>query len=157
MAVGPGRVALSDGAAYDIAVAEVDGRQWRVRRMIERRTLSADDLARFIDDYVARYPQERQREVRGRFDEVTPPSVMPTHSALAFDAVGDLWVENFRLPWDHESPRIWSVFGPDGRWLGDVQLPEGLRVYEIGDDYVVGVETDTLGVEFVRLYRLLTR
>jgi len=155
MALGPGRVALSDGAAYDIAVAEIDGRQWRVRRTIERRTVSADDVARFIDDYVARYPQERQRDVRSRFDGVTPPSVMPTHAALEFDAIGDLWVESFRLRWDHESPRMWSVFAPDGRWLCDVRIPEGLRVYEIGDDYVVGVETDTLGVEFVRVYELL--
>jgi hypothetical protein len=157
MGIGPGRVALSDGGAYDIAVAEIGGRQMRVRRTTQRRALTAHDVTRFVNDFVARYPQERQREVRDRFDEVTPSSLMPTHRTLAFDAVGNLWVDNYRLPWDDETPRTWSVFATDGSWLGDVQMPQGLRVYEIGSDYVVGVETDTLEVEFVRLYELIKR
>jgi hypothetical protein len=155
--IGPGRVALSDGQAYEIAVAELDGREFRVRRASERRRVTREEVTRFVDDYVARYPRARQREVRDRFDDVTPPSHMPTHSALAFDPAGNLWVESYRLPWDDDSPRTWSVFDPDGRWLGDLVLPDGLRVYEIGEDYVAGVETDEMGVEYVRLYGVVKR
>lgn len=157
MAIGPGRVALSDGQDYDIAVAEIDGRELRVRRAIERRQVTREEVTRFIDDYVARYPRERQREVRDRFDDVTPLSLMPTHSALAFDPAGNLWVENYRLPWDDDSPRTWSVFDPDGRWLGDLEMPDGLRVYEIGENHVAGVERDEMRVEYVRLYRVMKR
>ncbi|MGD2154971.1 MAG: hypothetical protein PVG79_17025 [Gemmatimonadales bacterium] len=154
-AVGPGRVALSDGQAYDIAVAEIDGREFRVRRAIERRPVTQAAVTRFVDEYVARYPLERQRQVRDRFDDVTPPSLMPTHSALAFDPSANLWVENYRVPWDTDSPRTWSVFDPDGRWLGDVEIPQGLRVHEIGEDYIAGVERDDMGVEYVRLYAVV--
>jgi len=79
---------------------------------------------------------------------------MPTHSNVVFDAARNLWVENYRLPWDNDSPRIWSVFDPEGRWLGDVELPNGLRVYEIGEDHIAGVQRDDMGVEYVRLYRV---
>jgi hypothetical protein len=47
------------------------------------------------------------------------------------------------------------VFDPDGRWLGDLDLPRGLRVDEIGADYIAGVERDTLGVEYVKVYRVV--
>ena len=154
-AIGPGRVALSDGQAYDVAVAELDGRQLRIRRPVERRPLAAGDVARFIDDYVDGYPAERQQQVRQQFDGVKAPSLTPSHSSLVFDAAGNLWVENYRLPWDETTPRTWSVFERDGRWLGDLVVPLGLRVAEIGEDHVAGVERDESGVEFVRVYRLV--
>ena len=52
------------------------------------------------------------------------------------------------------APRNWSVFNADGRWLGEVVLPEDLEVYEIGEDYVLGKETDEFDVEYVRVYRI---
>ena len=47
-----------------------------------------------------------------------------------------------------------DVFDPDGIWLGTVATPRGLRVTEIGTDYVVGVWRDELDVEYIRVYDL---
>jgi len=156
-AIGPGRVALSDGQAYSIAVAEIDGREWRIRRTIERRPVEPKDVKRFVDDFVTRYPRERQQDVRDRFRQVTAPSFLPTHTALALDPVGNLWVEEYRLPWDNDSPRRWSVFDPEGRWLGQLELPKGLRVIEIGEGHISGVERDDTGVEYVKVYEVMKR
>jgi len=46
------------------------------------------------------------------------------------------------------------VFGPDGRWLGDVAAP-ALQALEIGEDHLVGLHRDPLGVESVRVHRLV--
>jgi hypothetical protein len=50
--------------------------------------------------------------------------------------------------------RRWTVFSPEGRALGSVVTPPGLRVLEIGRDYVLGVWQDELDVEYVRMHRL---
>ncbi|HSJ26393.1 MAG TPA: hypothetical protein VK929_17060 [Longimicrobiales bacterium] len=53
------------------------------------------------------------------------------------------------------STNFWSVFDPDGRWLGTVTMPIDLDVRMIGADYVLGVWKDAMEVEYVRLHRLI--
>ena len=91
------------------------------------------------------------------------------------DDLGFLWVR--RLPADDDEGRRWDVparpgsdapsghvvwlssglhdvFRPDGAYLGTVKLPHELEVTEVGEDYVLGVTRDEMGVEYIRLYRL---
>lgn len=78
----------------------------------------------------------------------------PAHEGeLIVDPDGNLWVMHVRVP--GESDRGWSVFDPDGRWLGDVRVPTELRVTDIGADYVVGVWRDEAGVQAIRVYDLV--
>jgi hypothetical protein len=39
-------------------------------------------------------------------------------------------------------------------WLGDIETPGRFRIFEIGEDYLLGTSRDELGVETIRLYRL---
>jgi len=48
----------------------------------------------------------------------------------------------------------WTVFADDGHVLGTVDTPPGLEIYQIGNDYVLGVWRDETDVEHVRLYGL---
>ena len=41
---------------------------------------------------------------------------------------------------------VWTVFNPEGHILGFVETPAGLDIYEIGEDYILGLATDDLGV-----------
>jgi len=154
ISVGARRVALSDGRAFDIAVASLDGQTWRIRRGVQRQEVAGEDVARFVDDYVSRYPPERQREVREHYGAVSAPSLMPTHSAIILDRLDNLWVEHYRRPWDDVSPRVWSVFDREGRWLGELEVPDAVQILEIGDNYILGLERDELDVEYVTLYDL---
>lgn len=90
--------------------------------------------------------------------------VLPFLRAIEFDAVGNIWVEPFPRP--GSGPGAFLIFGTEGRWLGGVRLPAGLDrgthastapQLEIGDDYVLGVWRDELGLEMVRLYEILKR
>jgi len=64
------------------------------------------------------------------------------------DAHGNLWVREY-------GTHVWSVFDAAGRWLGDVEMPRGLRVHQIAADHVVGVMRDSLDVESVAVHRLV--
>ena len=56
---------------------------------------------------------------------------------MLVDRTGALWVSTPIDP--PASASTWNVFAPDGAWLGTVTTPDGLRVDEIGVDYVIGV------------------
>ncbi|NIY09436.1 MAG: hypothetical protein GWN02_14640 [Gemmatimonadetes bacterium] len=58
-----------------------------------------------------------------------------------------------RTPGD--TARVWTVFDPDGRWLGDVVVPTELRVTDVGEDYVLGVWRDADGVQTIRSFELV--
>ena len=53
-----------------------------------------------------------------------------------------------------EEEPYWSVFDTGGRWLGDLTPPQGLRITEVGEDYLMGNWADTLGVQQVHVYGL---
>jgi hypothetical protein len=83
------------------------------------------------------------------------PDHLPFYSALLVDEVGNLWIRRHGVSRLYAEHREWDVFdGVDGRWLGTVDMPAGLRVTEIGDDYVLGIAADSLGVESVVLHTL---
>ena len=78
---------------------------------------------------------------------------LPFYSAIEVDADGYLWVKEFASA---TRPNVeWSVFDTDGRWLGQVAMPEGFTVYHIGTDYVLGRWRDDLDVEHIMLYGLV--
>lgn len=80
-----------------------------------------------------------------------PPAFPATRQVLV-DPRGNLWVERFRPPWD-PSP-MWAVFGDSGSYLGDVEMPRGVTVYQVGTDFVLGVSADAAGVERIVLHAL---
>lgn len=86
---------------------------------------------------------------------------MPHFRSVFVDADDNLWVEGWTDIGVETGP--FSVFSPEGRWLGNVAVPSGLpelrgslaQPLEIGSDYVLGTWTTELGVPQVRLYRLI--
>jgi hypothetical protein len=87
------------------------------------------------------------------FKDRPAAETMPAFRAVMTDAEHNLWVEEYRRPGD-DIPR-WSVFDPDGYFLGVVTGPEGIRVTDIGADYMMGVLTDDMDVERVVMYELV--
>ena len=78
---------------------------------------------------------------------------------MLLDDVGDLWVEQYRGPVAHErgpipGPIHWSVFDPDGIWLGNVEMPAGFILRVITRDRVLGFMIDELDAKEVYAYPL---
>lgn len=87
------------------------------------------------------------------------PEVLPAYGNVVADVRGNIWVEEYQSPdlSRTEEGRVhWSVFSPEGKWYSDIELPTSLFVTEIGENFVLGIRRDELGVERVELYTLRT-
>ena len=111
---------------------------------------------------VASSEEEALEQVRQTMGEVPLPETLPAFATVLTDAIDHLWVREFRiLDGEFEIPGqetsagpVWTVFDPVGHVLGFVETPPGLRIYEIGADYLLGHATDEDGIEYVRLWPL---
>lgn len=140
---------------YEIAFREPDGTLTRlIRRRHEPEEITGDDVdagietrLEDVDDPAARTDQ------RETYVDMPVPETFPAFDDLAVSRDGHLWVQGYATP--GEPPPPWSVFAPDGRWLGDVQLPEGFDPMWIDDEVVAGLWEDDLEVEHLRAYRIV--
>jgi hypothetical protein len=59
------------------------------------------------------------------------PDAIPDHANRMYaDALGNLWLQDYRMADDE--PFRWSVFDPEGLWLGVVETPLGFTVTDAG-------------------------
>jgi hypothetical protein len=126
--------------------------------------ITDEDRNQYLQAERARYAELARRNP-GRVDlarlermvaETEFPPTVPAHGNRMYaDALGHLWLQEYRI--GPNEPYRWSIFDRAGRWLGIVQTPTDFTVNEIGADYVLGVSQDSLGVQYVRMYRLEKR
>ena len=66
------------------------------------------------------------------------------HGHVASSHIGEMW--------DIDT---YHVFGPDGRWLAAVPLPDGMgRIFEVGENYVLASWQDEDDVQYVRMHTI---
>jgi len=97
-------------------------------------------------------PEDRVAGLRRQHEGLPMPQSLPTATRLLIDPDGNAWLEEYRLT--PSEPAMWTVIAADGTWLGEVEMPSGLRPHEIGRDYVIGLWQVELDVQYVRLYDL---
>jgi hypothetical protein len=83
------------------------------------------------------------------------PSAPPRFADLHADVGGGVWVEEFRE--DPTEPRELRLVEPRGAVTARMTVPGGVRVLEIGRDYLLGVQEDADGVPEVLMYQLQRR
>ncbi len=94
----------------------------------------------------ARTPLERNR-VGATHDPRLLPATAPLAASLVPAFGGRLWLERFEP--DASAPRTWIAVDSAGSRLGAYRVPGDVRVQAVGRTLVVGVRTDSLGVEHV--------
>ena len=116
----------------------------------------------WLDARVSRFPRRTERAVwRSRYEEflafASASMTFPPFTALALQEGGRVWRELYDPATAENGPSRWVVTDPSvpGDFGGTVVLPPGFRPYDIGRDYVLGVWSDEMGIEFVRLYDLI--
>lgn len=103
--------------------------------------VSSDDA-----DYRAR--------MRGDYNAVPVAERLPVFTSVIADALDHLWVEEFEVPGEEREGVLWTVVDAAGSVLGFVETPDGLEIYEIGEDFILGRIRDELGVEYVQVWPL---
>ncbi len=79
---------------------------------------------------------------------------VPLFDRAFVDGEGRLWVGSFDWPESQTAPRRWSIFAPNGAWLGDVDAPANLRIVDCRDDRVLGIWQEEGEAPFVQVHRV---
>jgi len=93
------------------------------------------------------------QELRRWLEQIPFPEHLPHFEALKVAPDGHIWLQDVSLP-GHEEPRRWMVLSMEGEVVAQVMVPANLRVEQITSDEILGVWTDSLGVQTVRGYRI---
>jgi len=153
--VGSRALYYGPGEVFEVSVFDPSGRiEMLVRRSERERDLGPEDIEAYKEALMEDAPGDpnaRQEWLR-MVDEAPYPKTYPALQRLLIDEEENLWVQEYERP--REESVTWSVFDPGGEWITDVQTPRDLRLLKVGGDYVLGLFTDGLGVESVRVYDL---
>lgn len=151
----PLRIVVGDTETFDIAVFSSHGTlTMRVRRSSRLQRVTREDVARFRRDQLAALEGVPNEQFwRRRLADVSGPPTFPAFADLHVDSGGHLWVQEYH-PFE-PMKRLFAVFDSDGRWLGEVVLPDNLNVLSIGVDYLVGWTPDGLDTPSVGVYDLI--
>ena len=87
-------------------------------------------------------------------ENMPSPETRPAYRSMRVDPTGTIWLRPFLGFSEEGGPEDWLVLGPDGAWLGSVEVPEDFRVMDIGIDEILGVWTDELDVQHPQVRRL---
>ena len=77
-------------------------------------------------------------------EDMPSPETRPAYADMLVDPTGAVWLRPFVGFSELGEPEKWLVLGPDGTWLGSVEVPEDFRVMDIGVDEILGVWTDEM-------------
>ena len=151
------RFYVADNDTYEIEVYSIDPLQlvMLIRKAHRHLEVTDADVRVVRDSLLASRGGGAQHMMRRSFENrPAPPRTMPAFAPeIRVDLHGCLWVREYTRP---GSRRVtWSVFSEEGVLLGAVDTPIGLRILDIGSDYVLGVVRDNDDVEYVRVHELI--
>jgi hypothetical protein len=144
---------ITNGRTPNIFEYDVDGRLHRIFRIdgFERPVTRALIKAK-TELEVAERPSLPRAAWERAYAAMPLTEFLPAFSSLRIDATGWLWAEVYG--WDPTRPKEWVVIDRNGRARGTVYTPHGLQIEWIGRDFLLGIWTDELGVEYVHRYSL---
>lgn len=145
---------VGDGRAYEVRRRDAGGALVAIVRWAgPSRAVSSEDAdAYWAGRMAGDSPDDRRRMERIR-QALPVAEEFPAYQRLLAAPGGRLWVAAYRRPRDAAAP-IWWVFDAGGELIATAAIPPRLRITDIGEGRVLGVERDSLGVERVRAYRL---
>jgi len=148
------RIAVAVSDAYSIRIFDESGDLMQFVRLRRALRPTADYLDRWMDSLLEPFEGARRSQARATFAAMPTPDHVPEMDAVLLSRDGYLWVREYRMRWEQDEPAVWHVFDPGGALQARLTTPANFRVLEIGRDYLLGVATDDMGIERVRLHRL---
>ena len=122
-----------------------------IRRDVDPIPITSQELEEWIESVSARNPHWEWTAWK-RAMATLPRRFHRVVRTFRVDSKGYLWSMDKR----EASTSEWSVFNPDGRWLGTLAMPSG-RITWIGDIVIVVRTEPVTGLETVEGYRLNRR
>lgn len=135
-------------------LSSADGGRWTAAASIPgppRRVTRQD-----IDDHWERLITVGARANSGptRAEGMQYPGEYPPYTSLVPADNGDLWVGIPSRPSQWTEAAQWMVFAPDGALRGTVRVPGRSRLLQVGDGWILAVDTDENDQETIVRYPL---
>jgi hypothetical protein len=140
------------GPEFRVEVHNGEGLQAIYGMERKPRAVTASDLdsyRRFVQEYL---PESAQAEYLEPLDHAERPSRLPAYDRVIASSDGYVWAQVYES--DLAAPHDWDVFDREGLFCGRVRILGGFYPFVVNGDVMAGVWRDSMGVEFVRLYRL---
>jgi hypothetical protein len=148
------RVVVGPQRGFELLEMDPAGRLLRVLRIPDReRAVGPEEVEAYIQGRLRTAPPARHPGIRRSLESMPLPETLPPYGAIQGDTEGNLWVGSWAMY--PETADAWEVFDPTGVWLGTVRTPAGFEPWDIGGDWILGVQRDELEVEYVVLYPIL--
>ncbi len=147
-------IAMTLGDRFEIVLRDPAGSVTRiVRRADVSRAISSTEYDAALAAWSESPSAERSERLRAAMRRTRPYRIRPAISRVRLTTDGGLWVE-------HGDPRLGepvraSLFDGEGRWVGDVTLPEGARVHQVDSDGVLLSVRDDEGFHHLRFHRFV--
>jgi len=149
------RLYVVTGERYEVRVYDAEGRPRSIVRGDRPRLpvtrSDIDGYRRALVTFGGDAQSRRRHDAL--LDDAPYPREMPALAGLGVDVDGNLWVQETERP--GTDTQRWTVFSPDGVARGTLVSPSGMRITQIGSDWVLGIALDADEVERVRLHRLI--
>lgn len=145
---------------YEIRFFDTEGKLQRIlRRPVEPRPV----VPAMIEAWIAENLEEVRRSegeaavprYRRSYEEGSFGDRVPLFDRAFVDGDARLWVGSSEWPDVQAAPRRWSIFAPNGTWLGDVDAPPQLRIVDSREDLVLGIWQEEGDAPYVQVHRLL--
>ena len=156
----PPAVYFADGTRDEIRQFSLDGRLVRIIRRWTAPVPVSDEAHRAWATYLATRHGLEGREFEELLRTMPTREFLPPIAGLFVNSEGYLWVSEWSAP-EVGGPDRWSVFSPEGRWLGVFPAPRldvACNRYRnrcwMGTDFFLAVRLDELGRERVEGYRI---
>jgi len=148
-------VVLGDQESYELRLMGAGGELERIFRWAgPSLEISEDHVSRWVEAQLEGVdPRERDR-AQAYLEGAPVPDRSPAYGDVLTGPGGEIWVAEYAPP--GRAPEAWTVLAPQGTWLGGVVMPAGFTPLQIGEDRILGVQRDALGVERV-VVRALVR
>jgi hypothetical protein len=156
LAHGADRLYLATGVSDSIQIYTLEGKPaGSLSLKVPRRRPTARNYERAIDAQVAMLPGDGLREEGKRMLlEIPMPKYLPTISGLFTDPEG--WVWGVVSGPGDPATELRGVRS-DGQRLADLRIPEEIRVFEVGIDYVLGAHEGADGEQRIVRYTFRRR
>lgn len=152
-AVRDSNIAVGTGDHLEVQIRDLSGEVREFMRGTDPLVTRTDaDVEAYRRWYLARLPEERRAARMFLLDAKIYPAEKAVYSLVRADPQGNLWLGGSGP--DPLAPDAWTVFASNGHLLGEVDFPDAFRVLDIGSSAVLGVWTDSLGVQHPQVYAI---
>lgn len=149
-------ILVGDGSTFELKAYSRAGALIEVLRAATtpERLTDAERSAYRENELKGLAPRERAIAVK-MVDEMPYPKLLPSFKRFFVADDGRIWIQ--RYPHVAESQERWIILDARGRFLDELALPAGFRLWAAGVGYALGVYRDEDDVEHVRQYALASR